>query len=61
MVWTRNKKRGKRAGQRHGMKRSEGVVDIYCSLIREGEGARLRLYGHVIRRDEGEPVKDIME
>jgi hypothetical protein len=23
--------------------------------------ARLKWYGHVIRRDEGEPVRDIME
>jgi hypothetical protein len=23
--------------------------------------ARLRWYGHVIRRDEGEPVRDVME
>ena len=26
MVWTLNKKRRRRAGQRHGMKRSEDVV-----------------------------------
>jgi hypothetical protein len=28
---------------------------------REGEEARLRWYGHIIRRYEGELVKDIME
>ena len=34
-----------------------GVVDI-AEKVRE---ARLRWYGHVIRRDEGELVRDIME
>ena len=34
-----------------------GVVDI-AEKVRE---ARLRWYGHAIRRDEGELVKDIME
>jgi precorrin-4 methylase len=33
------------------------VVDI-AEKVRE---AKLRRYGHVIRRDEGEPVRDIME
>jgi hypothetical protein len=33
------------------------VVDI-AEKVRE---ARLRWYGHVIRRDEGELVRDIME
>ena len=33
------------------------VVDI-AEKMRE---AKLRRYGHVIRRDEGEPVRDIME
>jgi hypothetical protein len=31
------------------------VIDI-AEKVRE---ARLRWYGHVIRRDEGEPVRDI--
>ena len=41
------------------MKRSEDdVVDI-AEKVRK---ARLRWYGHVIRRDEGEPIiRDIME
>ena len=41
------------------MKRLEryGVVDI-TEKVRE---ARLRWYGHVIRIDEGELVRDIME
>jgi hypothetical protein len=34
-----------------------GVVDI-AEKVRE---ARLRWYGHAIRRDEGELVRDIME
>ena len=34
-----------------------GVVDI-AEKVRE---ARLRWYGHVIRRDEGELVRDIIE
>jgi hypothetical protein len=34
-----------------------GVVDI-AEKVRE---AMLRWYGHVIRRDEGELVRDIME
>jgi hypothetical protein len=34
-----------------------GVVDI-AEKVRE---ARISWYGHVIRRDEGELVKDIME
>ena len=35
-----------------------GVVDI-AEKVRE---ARLRWYGHVIRKDEGEPIiRDIME
>ena len=34
-----------------------GVVDI-AEKVRE---ARLRWYGHVIRRDEEEMVRDIME
>ena len=34
-----------------------GVVDI-AEKMRE---ARLRWYGHVIRRDEGDLVRDIME
>jgi hypothetical protein len=33
------------------------VVDI-AEKVRE---TRLRCYGHVIRRDEGEVVRDIME
>jgi hypothetical protein len=33
------------------------VVDI-TEKVRE---ARLKWYGHVIRRDEGEPVRNIME
>ena len=37
--------------------RRRGVVDI-VEMMRE---ARLRWYGHVIRRDEGERVRDIME
>jgi hypothetical protein len=40
----------------HQMLRSENVIDI--AVARE---ARLRWYGHVIRRDEEELVKDIME
>jgi hypothetical protein len=34
-----------------------GVIDI-AEKVRE---ARLRWYGHVIRRDEGELVRDIMK
>jgi hypothetical protein len=34
-----------------------GVVDI----TEKAREARLRWYGHVIRRDEGEPVREIME
>jgi hypothetical protein len=39
------------------IRRRRGVVDI-AEKMRE---ARLRWYGHVIRRDEGELVRDIME
>ena len=39
------------------IRRRCGVVDI-AEKVRE---ARLRWYGHVIRRDEGELVRDIME
>ena len=39
------------------IRRSCGVVDI-AEKVRE---ARWRWYGHVIRRDEGELVRDIME
>jgi hypothetical protein len=39
------------------IRRRGGVVDI-AEKVRE---ARLRWYGHVIRRDEGELVRDIME
>ncbi len=28
---------------------------------REDEGSKVEMYGHVIRRDEGELVRDIME
>jgi hypothetical protein len=48
VVGTCNKKRGRRACQKHyGIKRSEdvGVVDI-------AEKVRLRQYGYIIRRDE---------
>ncbi len=34
-----------------------GVVDV-AKKVRE---ARLRWYGHVLRRDEGELARDIME
>ena len=37
--------------------RRYGVVDV-AKKMRE---ARLRWYGHVLRRDEGELVRDIME
>jgi hypothetical protein len=37
--------------------RRSGVVDI-AEKVRE---AKLRWYGHEIRRDEGEPARDIME
>jgi hypothetical protein len=39
------------------IRRRCGVVDI-VEKLRE---ARLRWYGHIIRRDEGELVRDIME
>jgi hypothetical protein len=39
------------------IRRRSGVVDI-AEKVRE---ARLRWYGHVIRRDEGELDRDIME
>ena len=39
------------------IRRRCGVVDI-AEKVRE---ARLRWYGHVIRRDEGELVREIME
>jgi hypothetical protein len=39
------------------IRRRCGVVDI-AEKMRE---ARLRLCGHIIRRDEGELVRDIME
>jgi hypothetical protein len=39
------------------IRRKCGVVD-FAEKVRE---AMLRWYGHVIRRDEGEPVRDIME
>jgi hypothetical protein len=50
IVWTRNKKR------HYGMKRSEVVGCRHCR-----EGGELRWYGHVIRRDEGKLVRNIME
>jgi hypothetical protein len=34
-----------------------GVVDI----AEKARKTRLRWYGHVIRRDEGEPFRDIVE
>ena len=37
--------------------RRYGVVDV-AKKVRE---VRLRWYGHVLRRDEGELVRDIME
>ena len=40
-----------------GIRRRCGVVDN-AEKVRE---ARLRWHGHVIRRDEGELVRDIME
>ena len=39
------------------IRRRCGVIDI-AEKVRE---ARLKWYGHVIRRDEGEPVRNIME
>jgi hypothetical protein len=39
------------------IRRRCGVVDI-AEKVRD---SRLRWYGHVIRRDEGELIKDIME
>jgi hypothetical protein len=39
------------------IRRRYGVVD-FAENARE---ARLRWYGHVIRRDEGKPVREIME
>jgi hypothetical protein len=39
------------------IRRRCGVLDI-AEKVRE---ARLRWYGHVIKRDEGELVRDIME
>jgi hypothetical protein len=39
------------------IRRRCGVVDI-AEKVRE---ARLRWHGHIIRRDEGELIRDIME
>jgi hypothetical protein len=39
------------------IRRRCGVLDI-AEKVRE---ARLRWYGHVIRRDEGDLIRDIME
>ena len=39
------------------IRRRCGVVDI-AEKVRE---TRLRWYGHIMRRDKGEPVRDILE
>jgi hypothetical protein len=56
MVWTCNKKSWSEISWNEEIRRC-GVVDI-TEKVRE---ARLRWYGHIIRRDEEELVRDIME
>jgi hypothetical protein len=58
MIWTCNKRW--RSGQKH-----DGVEEMRRRKVEDiaekVSEARLRWYGHVIRRDEGELVRNIME